>query len=72
MHEGWCKEGESVFDLDCLKKIRKKNLESFCVPVVLSYEQKSIRVNSLTNVAKFVRMKSNKIYDLKLESLSFL
>ena len=53
MHEGWCEEGESVFELDCLKKIRKKKSRIICVPLVLSYEQKLISVNSLTNIAKF-------------------
>lgn len=33
------------FDLDCLKKIRKKARIIF-VPVVLSYEQKLVSVNS--------------------------
>ena len=45
MHEGWCEEGESVFDLDCLKNIRKIS-RIICVPVVLSYEQELISVNS--------------------------
>ena len=49
-----------------------KKSRIICVPLVLSYEQKLISVNSLTNIAKFVRMKSNKIYILKLDSLSFL
>ena len=49
-----------------------KKSRIICVPLVLSYEQKLISVNSLTNIAKFVGMKSNKIYILKLDSLSFL
>lgn len=54
------------------EKDQEKNSRIICVPLVLSYEQKLISVNSLTNIAKFVRMKSNKIYILKLDSLSFL
>ena len=33
------------FDLDCLRKVRKK-ARIFFVPVVLSYEQKLVSVNS--------------------------
>lgn len=54
------------------EKDQEKKSRIICVPLVLSYEQKLISVNSLTNIAKFVRMKSNKIYILKLDSLSFL
>ena len=60
------------FWLGLPEKDQEKKSRIICVPLVLSYEQKLISVNSLTNIAKFVRMKSNKIYILKLDSLSFL
>ena len=60
------------FWLGLPEKDQEKKSRIICVPVVLSYEQKLISVNSLTNIAKFVRMKSNKIHNLKLDSLSFL
>lgn len=57
------------FDLDCLEKTSKKSIIA-CVPVVLLYKQNKFQ--QLTNIAKFVQMKSNKISDLKLDSRSFL